>query len=106
MPALLATAPAINTVVLERMLRVLMEDVDYPTSWTTRAAGCPGSLDRTQRPSRPHPARSSGRRHLGALPWLGSYAFLALERFLKIKCADQLQLKGLDCRVPISWSFA
>ena len=29
-------------------------------------------------------------------PWLGSYAFLALERFLKIRCDKRLGLKGLD----------
>ncbi len=39
--------------------------------------------------------------HLGGnmwalFPWLGSYAFLALERFLKIHCAKELGLKGLS----------
>lgn len=37
-------------------------------------------------------------------PWLGSYAFLALERLLKIKCAKELGLKGLDPRVLTSCS--
>jgi ATP-dependent Lhr-like helicase len=32
-------------------------------------------------------------------PWLGTYAFLALERFLKLRCAALLGLKGMDsCR--------
>ena len=32
-------------------------------------------------------------------PWLGTYAFLALERFLKIRCGARLGLKGLSpCR--------
>ncbi len=32
-------------------------------------------------------------------PWLGSYAFLALERFLKLRCAARLGLRGLSpCR--------
>jgi ATP-dependent Lhr-like helicase len=38
-------------------------------------------------------------------PWLGTYAFLALERFLKIKCAGQLGLKGLDSSRPYFMQF-
>ncbi len=33
-------------------------------------------------------------------PWLGSYAFLALERFFKIRCAKRLGLKGLNSSRP------
>ena len=39
------------------------------------------------------------------LPWLGSYAFLALERLLKIKCAKELGLKGLDSSRPYYMTF-
>ena len=38
-------------------------------------------------------------------PWLGTYAFLALERFLKIRCADRLGLKGLDSVRPYYMQF-
>lgn len=38
-------------------------------------------------------------------PWLGSYAFLALERLLKIKCAAELGLKGLDPSRPYFMQF-
>lgn len=38
-------------------------------------------------------------------PWLGSYAFLALERFLKLRCADRLGLKGLDVSRPYFMQF-
>lgn len=38
-------------------------------------------------------------------PWLGSYAFLALERLLKIKCARELGLKGLDPSRPYFMQF-
>ena len=43
--------------------------------------------------------------HLGGnmwalFPWLGSYAFLALERFLKVKCAERLGLRGLQPSRP------
>lgn len=38
-------------------------------------------------------------------PWLGSYAFLALERLLKIKCASELGIKGLDPSRPYFMQF-
>ena len=38
-------------------------------------------------------------------PWLGSYAFLAMERFLKLKCADRLGLKKLDSFRPYYMEF-
>jgi ATP-dependent Lhr-like helicase len=38
-------------------------------------------------------------------PWLGSYAFLALERFLKIRCAKRLGLKGLSPSRPYYLQF-
>ena len=38
-------------------------------------------------------------------PWLGSYAFLAMERFLKIKCAARLGLSGLDVSRPYFMQF-
>ena len=38
-------------------------------------------------------------------PWLGTYAFLALERFLKLKCAPLLGLKGLDSSRPYFIQF-
>ena len=38
-------------------------------------------------------------------PWLGSYAFLALERFLKIRCGTRLGLKGLNSSRPYYMQF-
>ena len=38
-------------------------------------------------------------------PWLGSYAFLALERFLKIRCGKQLGLKGMNSSRPYYMQF-
>ena len=48
--------------------------------------------------------------HLGGkmwalFPWLGSFAFLALERLLKIRCARQLGLKGLNSSRPYYMQF-
>lgn len=39
-------------------------------------------------------------------PWTGSYAFLALERLLRIKCADRLNLRGFNSSRPYYMEFA
>ena len=38
-------------------------------------------------------------------PWLGSYAFLALERFLRIKVGPRVGLKGFDSNRPFWMQF-
>lgn len=38
-------------------------------------------------------------------PWLGSYAFLAMERFLRIICGDRLGMKGFDSVRPYYMQF-
>lgn len=38
-------------------------------------------------------------------PWLGSYAFLALERFLRLKCGPQVGMKGFDSNRPYWMQF-
>ena len=38
-------------------------------------------------------------------PWLGSYAFLAMERFLRIRCGARLGLKGFDSVRPYYMQF-
>ena len=39
------------------------------------------------------------------IPWLGTYAFLALERFLKIRCRARLGLKSFDSVRPYYMQF-
>ncbi len=39
------------------------------------------------------------------LPWLGTYAFLALERLIKIKCAGELGIKGVNSSRPYFMTF-
>ena len=48
--------------------------------------------------------------HLGGnmwalFPWLGSYAFLALERFLRIRCGKLLGIKGFAPSRPYYMQF-
>ena len=40
------------------------------------------------------------------LPWLGSYAFLALERFLRIRCAERIGLRASDSMRPYFMQFS
>ena len=96
----------VNTRVLERMRQVLLEDAAYP--YLMRNAQARLAQAR-------HVAANAGIGraplvHLGGnmwclFPWLGSYAFLALERFLKIRCAGALGLKGLDAARPYFLQF-
>ena len=52
-----------------------------------------------------HPLLSLGGKMWALFPWLGTYAFLALERFLKIRCAVRLGLKGLNSCRPYYMQF-
>lgn len=106
-PAYFGECPGdIHTHVLERMRRVLREDTMYPYLMKNAVA----RLEQAR-----HTAYSSGVADeplicLGGdmwclFPWLGSYAFLALERFIKIKCGAKLGLSGLDSSRPYFIQF-
>ncbi len=96
----------VNTRVLERMRGVLRETCDYPylrTNARARLAQARHVASLAHLAS--EPLVCLGGTSWCLLPWLGSYAFLALERFLKIRCADKLGLKGLDSSRPTSCSL-
>ena len=52
-----------------------------------------------------HPLVHLGGNMWALFPWLGSYAFLALERFLKLRCGKALALKGLSPSRPYYMQF-
>jgi len=96
----------IHTRILERMHRVLSEEKEYlylmrHAVFRLRTARSnflkSGMAD--------HPLVPLGGNMWALFPWLGSYAFLALERFLKIKCASRLGLKGLNSSRPYYMQF-
>lgn len=106
-PAYFGECPGdIHTHVLKRMLKVLEERCSYPylmknaTGRLTlaRRAAAGAMLD-------VHPLINLGGNTWGLFPWLGSYAFLALERLIKIKCAKQLGMKGIDSSRPYYLTF-
>lgn len=99
----------INTRVLERMKRALEEHDAYPyllgnararLAQARHVAANAGVAGRDSRP-----LINLGGDTWALFPWLGSYVFLALERLLKIKCADELGLKGLDPSRPYFMQF-
>lgn len=115
-PAYFGLEPGdIHTHILERMQRVLQEDSVYPyllphatarLAQARHVARMSGMSDHGVS-SVPRPSLISlGGNMYALLPWLGSYSFLALERFLKLHCAQRLGLKGLDSSRPYFMQFA
>lgn len=96
----------IHTRILERMYGVLKEQNSYP--YLMRHAVCRLQEAResfAKSGMRDHPLVHLGGNMWALFPWLGSYAFLALERFLKIRCGKRLGLKGLDSLRPYYLQF-
>ncbi|MBQ8306289.1 MAG: DEAD/DEAH box helicase [Blautia sp.] len=96
----------IHTRILERMYSVLAEDKQYPYLMNHAVCRLSDAREVFQK------SRMSKRPlvHLGGkmwalFPWLGSYAFLALERFLKLRCGRRLGLKGMNSSRPYHMQF-
>ena len=106
-PAYFGDCPGdINTKILLRMKQALSEDKSYP--YLMKNAVLRLAQARTS-------ARNSGVTEqplicLGGnmwalFPWLGTYAFFAMERFLKLRCAERLGLRGMDSARPYYIQF-
>ena len=106
-PAYFGDCPGdINTHVLERMRKALNEHAAYPYLMGNARA----RLAQARHTAEISGAGTKPLINLGGdtwvlFPWLGSYAFLALERMLKIKCAAELGLRGLDPSRPYFMQF-
>ena len=106
-PAYFGECPGdIQTHVLERMRRVLNEDTVYPYLMQNAVA----RLMSARRSTRNSGAADKPLVCLGGnmwclFPWLGTYAFFALERFLKRRCKDRLGLSSLDSSRPYFIQF-
>ena len=106
-PAYFGQCPGdINTKVLERMRQVLREDKSYPYLMKNAS----GRLSEARQAARLSGITEKSLINLGGnmwclFPWLGTYAFLALERFLKLKCAKKLGLTALDTARPYFMMF-
>ena len=96
----------INTRILERMYQVLNEDRSYPYLLSHAVA----RLDDARNTFRKSMMANKALINLGGkmwalFPWLGSYAFLALERFLRLRCGERLGLKGMNSSRPYYIQF-
>lgn len=106
-PAYFGQCPGdINTHVLERMRKVLAEDKIYPYLMKNAL----GRLYEARSIARLGGVTTEPLINLGGdmwclFPWLGTYAFLAMERFLKLKCAKDLGLTALDPARPYFIQF-
>ena len=106
-PAYFGECPGdLHTKILQRMRRVLKEDKQYPYLMRNAVA----RLDQARYTAEFSGAADTPLINLGGnmwclLPWVGTYAFLAMERFLKIKCGDRLGLKNFDSARPYYMQF-
>ena len=106
-PAYFGQCPGdLHTKILQRMRQVLLEDRSYPYLMKNAVA----RLEQTRFTAAHSQAGRTPLINLGGnmwclLPWVGTYAFLAMERFLKIKCGDRLGLKNLDSARPYYMQF-
>ena len=92
--------------ILERMFRVLEEDTAYPYLMRHAAARLAEARESFRKSGMDkRPLIHLGGKMWALFPWLGSYAFLALERFLKLRCAPRLGLKGMDTSRPYYLQF-
>lgn len=106
-PAYFGECPGdLHTKILQRMRDVLQEDRQYPYLMQNAVA----RLDQARFTAEHSGAAKTSLINLGGnmwclLPWVGTYPFLAMERFLKIKCGDRLGLKNFDSARPYYMQF-
>ena len=106
-PAYFGECPGdLHTKILRRMRKVLKEDRSYPYLMKNAVA----RLDQARYTASHSGAADRPLINLGGnmwclLPWVGTYPFLAMERFLKIKCGDRLGLKNFDSARPYYMQF-
>lgn len=106
-PAYFGQCPGdIHTHVLERMHALLGQSEVYPYLMPNAVVRLGQARDAARHAGMlTRPLIALGGDMWCLFPWLGSYAFLALERMLKLKCAPLLGLKGMDSTRPYYIQF-
>ena len=106
-PAYFGECPGdLHTKILQRMKVVLQEKKQYPYLMKNAVA----RLDQARYTAghsgvAEKPLINLGGKMWCLLPWVGTYSFLALERFLKIRCGERLGLKNFDSARPYYMQF-
>ncbi|MBO7673405.1 MAG: DEAD/DEAH box helicase [Atopobiaceae bacterium] len=106
-PAYFGECPGdINTRVLERMRQVLGEHRDYPyLRDNARARLAHARTVAINAHITSEPLVNLGGDMWALFPWLGTYAFLALERVIKLRLPAELGIKGVDVSRPYFIQF-
>lgn len=96
----------IDPVILQRMHRVLTEKNGYPYLGPHAIARLADARRAAYSAGLNHNVLVRTSNHAWCLfPWTGTYAFLALERLLRIKCADQLGITHFQSVRPYYITF-
>lgn len=97
----------IHPKVLQQMRKILAEERQYPYLMKNAAARLSETRAMAQAAGLPDKQLINlGAKTYCLFPWTGSYAFLALERFLRLKCASRLGLKNFDSVRPYYIQFS
>lgn len=106
-PAYFGQCPgAVDTRVLVRMKQALCEDEIYPYLMKNAVVRLKKARFTAEKASVcAEPLINLGGDMWCLFPWLGSYAFLALERFLRLICGERLGLTGLSPSRPYFIQF-
>lgn len=106
-PAYFGQCPGdLHTKILQRMRQVLREERGYPYLMKNAVARLENARFTASRSGTAEkPLLNLGGNMWCLLPWVGTYAFLAMERFLKVKCADRLGMRNFDSARPYYMQF-
>ena len=106
-PAYFGQCPGdLHTKILQRMRKVLQEERSYPYLMKNAVARLEQARFTANRSGTTEtPLICLGGNMWCLLPWVGTYTFLAMERFLKIRCAGRLGLKNFDSARPYYMQF-
>lgn len=107
-PAYFGDVPGdIDPRILERMQQVLAEDKTYPYLMKNATARLREARETAQAAGMTKQSLINlGGKMWCLFPWTGTYAFLALERLLRLKCADRLGLRGFNSVRPYYMEFS
>lgn len=93
--------------ILHRMRKALAESTVYPYLLNNAKARLTQMRDTCNIAGIPDKQLINlGGKMWALFPWTGSYAFLALERLIRIKCGDKINLRGFNSSRPYFMEFA